>query len=171
MAALSHQLASATPHRRQRVFQTDSVAADHNPSKLARNRCIFRSCLLTGWCEFSTRLLALSPRSCSAVRPSLRNADRYDRSLSAMIRLGVKPCRSSSFFISLIAALASRRDWTRKSRISLSLSTARRCQICRPRMTATISSKYQWLLGRGRRRRKLAAMLGPNFTNHLRMVS
>lgn len=88
-----------------------------------------------------------------------------------MIWMGAKPCFFSSLRINFEAAALSLRRWTSTSNTSPSSSTARHKYMSRPLTLITISPKCQRGLGFGRRRRKLPAMAGPNFTTQRRTVS
>jgi hypothetical protein len=78
---------------------------------------------------------------------------------------------ASNFRSSFSAACLFRRFWTSTSSTSPSSSTARHRYIRRPRIRTTISSKRHRPVGDDRRRRRLAAINGPNFITQQRTAS
>jgi hypothetical protein len=81
-----------------------------------RKPCIIRSRFRSGRCEFSARLFRPLCDRCSTEGITSRFAAPYERSLSVMIRFGVRPCFFSSLTSNRLAAFVSRRGCTISSR-------------------------------------------------------
>jgi hypothetical protein len=135
------------------------------------NRWSTRSRFRTGRCEFSARLFRPLWRRCSVCGSIRLSAGGELASLSVTTTRGWAPHPSSTWRRKASAALRLRRAWTRMSSTTPSSSTARHRQCLRPLRLSCTSSTCHLSPGRGRRRFRPAANMGPNLRHHNRIVS
>ncbi len=123
----------------------------------------FRSRLRMFRCEFSARLFSRNrPGRCRSPRPRCWSAAPYDRSPSVTMTSGSTCWFFNSRRMNRSATPALRRFCTSMSSTSPSSSTACQIHTRSPAMFETISPRYQRGDGGSLRRRRLAAIFGPN---------